>query len=307
MKKILLLVACLFCLSSVSMAEEAKKVKIDYNNLDYMQFYTKENKGKLIPSFEYISKLQYKQLSKEEKKKYKRAKSIEKWINYYSKNRIELENYFLKNYPNHLPLRISIIFQHMDNKNYQMALYHLEVIKNTPSFMRYMDKKIVDILHGYLLALNGDKKGINILRKYKNEAAITNFEKYFKNYSYGLDIIAINGILEQNIIEQKIKASGVFIKSPNFMEIMQECPYGDGDYWFDRHQTYQRKLKKCLYNYSGKNFVSCIEQLNKDQEILSQQQLNETNSKRNARALYAIEQTQRDIYNNQVDIYNKMK
>lgn len=296
MKKILFLFACLFCLSSICIAEEVKKVKIDYNNLDYMQFYTKENKGKLIPSFEYIPKLQYKQLPKEEKKKYKRAKSIEKWLNYYSKNRLDIEGYFIKYYPNHLPARMYVVLQHMDNKNYQMALYHLEIIKNTPNYMRYMDKKVIEILYGYLLTLNGDKNGISILRKYKNDKSITNFEKNFKNCSYGLDIIAINGILEQNIVEQKIKASGVFTKYPNFMEIMQECPYGDGDYWFERHQTYQKKLKRCLYDYSGKNFVSCIEQLNKDQETLTQQQLDEVNNKRNASALYSIQHTQWKIY-----------
>ena len=92
-----------------------------------------------------------------------------------------------------------------------------------------------------------------------------------KDYFYCVAQIAK---LEQSKIDDIVKKLGLYVKKPDWFEVLKTSSYGSHEYWIARQDKFFISTNDCIKNYKGQNLVACFEQVNKDQIQLTQE-LNE--------------------------------
>lgn len=175
MKKILLLFLMLcFALPSLAIQTE------------FMNYYNIDKEG-METIFVPISKERYKQLTKEEKIKYKKIKSIEKKIQKANKKNKSTYNLLQQN-KGYAPLETSYFFWLIENKKYDLALVQLLKIKENYCYLFDADFLNIGIATLYYYNSNYEKF-IETFNKKETNPNVTkiknsNLLKYMLAYSF---------------------------------------------------------------------------------------------------------------------------
>ena len=76
--------------------------------------------------------------------------------------------------------------------------------------------------------------------------------------------------IEQKKIDDAVKKLKIYIKAPNWKEISSiKKQLGSTVYWNDRQDLFFKSTNKCIQNYTEKNLANCFNQVNADQEKLT--------------------------------------
>ena len=99
---------------------------------------------------------------------------------------------------------------------------------------------------------------------------------YYKAKLYANNIENLNLInsyiasYEQRKIDIAVKKLNFYTKAPNWNEISAiKNRLGSSSYWSDRQDLFFKATNKCIQNYNGKNLSVCFNQINEDQEKLT--------------------------------------
>lgn len=111
-----------------------------------------------------------------------------------------------------------------------------------------------------------DNKKLSLYYKARNIS--TNIEEYAK----------INRIIideEQKRIDNSIKPIKGYTKKPNWLEIKNNCKYGNAQYWIQRQDKFFFNAFECRAEYKGNDLTKCYSNLITEQEKLTTQLIEE--------------------------------
>lgn len=74
---------------------------------------------------------------------------------------------------------------------------------------------------------------------------------------------------EQKKIDDSIKNLKVFVKKPSWKEVLNSTSYGTLRYWKKRQDDFFKSTNNCIRNHNGNNLAACFEQVNLEQEKLT--------------------------------------
>lgn len=136
----------------------------------------------------------------------------------------------------------------------------------------------------YKTALEAARKMLELEKNYDNYmrvAGLTNKDESLKLYYQARwnaqntqqknEVMGKIARLEQDKIDNAVKKLKVYVKKPDWFEIVQNAKYGNTDYWYNRQDKFFKAANDCINTQSGNNLVACFNQLNSEQDRLTQQ------------------------------------
>lgn len=139
----------------------------------------------------------------------------------------------------------------------------------------------------YKLALEAARKMLELEKNYDNYmkvAGLTSKDETLKLYYQAKpytqssqqknEVMAKIAKLEQEKIDNAVKKLKVYVKKPDWYEIISNAKYGNLNYWYNRQDNFFKSANNCINTQYGNNLVACFNQINSEQDKLTQQ-LNE--------------------------------